>query len=53
VKNVWDVNCISLFIDGLKHFFAPLNIKDFMLEMKPRKHERLYAELSVTVVRLS
>jgi hypothetical protein len=52
VKNVWEINCVSLFIDGLEHFFDPLNIKDIMLEMQPRKHACLYTELSVTVVQL-
>lgn len=52
MKNVWDVNFISLFIDGLKHFFTILNIKDIMLEMQPRKHARIYTELYVTVVQL-
>jgi hypothetical protein len=52
VKNVQNVNCVSLFIDGLKHFFAPLNIMGIMLEMQPRMHAHLYTELSVTLVQL-
>ena len=52
VKNVRDVKCVSLFIDGLKHLFAPLNIKGIVLWMQPRMHACLYTELSVTILQL-
>jgi hypothetical protein len=52
VQNIRDINHVSLFIDGLKHLFAPLNIKGIMLGMQPRMPAQLYTELSVTVVQL-
>jgi hypothetical protein len=52
VKNVCDVNYVSLFVDSLKHFFAALNLKGLIHEMPPRMHACLYKELSVTVVQL-
>jgi hypothetical protein len=48
----YSVNYVSLFVDGLEHFFPPLNISGIVRDMPPKIHARLYTELSVTVVQL-